>query len=260
MGLVDIQELKSDSIRITLNDPDNLNAMSEDMADEFLSVVQTLEKKQNSIRAIVLTGSGRAFSAGGNLNMLEAKVSIPAEENKKLMLKFYNSFLSIIKLKVPLIAAINGHAVGAGLCLASACDIRVCSPTAKLGFSFTKLGLHPGMGATYFLPKIIGDSLAREMLFTGRIIEAAQALKIGLVSQVSESLDTVCEEIISEVSLSGPKSISLLAESLRSYDTEKLNAALEREAICQAYSYSDNEFKEGVRAAIEKRKANFSLS
>lgn len=262
MALVELQELKNQSVKIILNDPQNLNAMSESMADEFLALVNKLKTREGELRAIVLSGAGRAFSAGGDLSMLEAKTQLKAPENKRRMLNFYNSFLSLLGINVPLIAALNGHAVGAGLCLASACDIRICTQDAKLGFSFTKLGLHPGMGATFFLPRLLGDSLAREMLFSGRIIEASEALKIKLVSKIVETsaLDAECEKLISEFSVCGPRAVSMLTETLRSYNSLELNNALLREAECQAQSYSSDEFKEGVRAAIEKRKAKFSLS
>jgi enoyl-CoA hydratase/carnithine racemase len=262
MALVEIIDFagkfKGRAVKIILNDPENLNAMSEKMAEEFSSAIASLKTKEN-IRAVVLTGNGNAFSAGGDLKMLQKKSKIPLIENQRLMLEFYKSFLSILDIKVPLIAAINGHAVGAGLCLASACDIRICSTKAKLGFTFTKIGLHPGMGATYFLPKLLGESVARELLLSGRMIEAKEAFEIGLVSKVvaAEEIDSECEKLIAEISAGGPKAISMLSETLRSSAVEDLNAALEREAICQAYSYAGEEFKEGIAAAIEKRAPNF---
>mgnify|MGYP001197171282 CR=1 FL=1 len=260
MALVEKQQLDNGVIKINLNDPENLNAMSDAMANEFSLLIKNLKDEEASLRMIILSGSGRAFSAGGDLSMLEAKTKINAEENRALMMKFYQSFLGILQIKVPLVAAINGHAIGAGLCLASACDIRICSDKAKLGFTFVKLGLHPGMGATYFLPRILGDAAARELLFSGRIIDAAEALKIGLVSKVvsSEQLDLECANFAKELLTSGPQAVSMLVDSLRNFSAGNLQEALEREASCQAFSYASQEFKEGVRAAIEKRKPIFS--
>jgi enoyl-CoA hydratase/carnithine racemase len=244
--------------KITLNDPDNLNAMGEDMAAEFRALVAQLQGESRKLRAIILTGAGRAFSAGGNLDMLEAKSRLSGEENRLKMLEFYHSFLGILKLGVPLIAAINGHAVGAGLCLASACDIRVGSDKAKLGFTFTRLGLHPGMGATYFLPRVIGRAAATELLLTGRLIDAEQARAIGLVSSVVSPDATIgeAERIAGEIGACGPESVRQVLETVRGGFAE-LEQHLEREALAQSVNYNSPEFKEGVRAAIEKRPAQF---
>lgn len=128
---------------ITFNDPDRLNALSLEMAAVFPQIIDEL-KSQSDLRCVVLTGAGRAFSAGGNLDMIAEKKHKTAEQNTEEMLQFYSSFLCIRDLPVPTIAAINGHAIGAGLCVALACDLRVASESAKLGVNFTKLGLSPG--------------------------------------------------------------------------------------------------------------------
>jgi len=158
-------------VTITLNDEANLNAMSEEMAAEFSSLVGALRTNKTA-QVIILCGAGRSFSAGGHLEMLDAKRSKSKDTNHSEMLSFYNSFLSILELKVPIIAALHGAAVGAGLCLACAADIRIAASNTKLGFTFLKLGLHPGMGGTFFVPRIIGRSAATELLLTGRIITA----------------------------------------------------------------------------------------
>ncbi len=258
MSLVKFEELSPKVGLVTLNDPESLNAMSEKMAEEFKSMVQGLLPKRDAYRTLILTGSGRAFSAGGDLEMLERKTKIAAGENKNLMLKFYDSFLCLLELKLPLIAAINGHAIGAGLCLASACDIRIASEKARLGFTFTRLGLHPGMGATYFLPRVVGAAAAAELTLTGRVIDAAEALRIGLVSRVMpeggvlEEAKKVAQEILD----CGPLATNQLLESLRA-PTRDLKSQLEREADCQSVNYASAEFKEGISATREKRKANW---
>ncbi len=244
--------------KITLNDPSSLNAMSEEMAQEFSNLVDSLLPKAQKLRAIIITGAGRAFSAGGDLDMLERKTKLAGEENRKIMLKFYDSFLKVLSLKVPLIAAINGHAIGAGLCLASACDVRIAVDKAKLGFTFARLGLHPGMGATYFLPRIVGYARATELMITGRIIDALEAYKIGLVSQVvdEQGLEAATNKIVGEISECGPQTIHQLVESLRTGPLP-LQASLEREESCQSINYTSAEFLEGVQATREKRKPSF---
>lgn len=242
---------------LTLTDASSLNAMSEGMASEFAEAVRALAKLPK-LRAVILTGAGKAFSAGGHLAMLEQKQQLSAEDNRRGMLSFYASFLEMLQLKVPLIAAINGAAIGAGLCLACACDIRVASDDAKLGFTFLKLGLHPGMGATFLLPRIVGRSVATELLLTSRVISAHRAQELGLVSTVcsTDTLLTTAQAIADEILLGGPEASSQLLETMRG-DLIELTTALEREALCQALNYGSAEFKEGLSAVREKRAARF---
>ncbi len=243
---------------LTLNDEGNLNAMSDEMAREFSSAVASL-RNDKRVRVVILTGAGKAFSAGGHLAMLDAKRAVSGEANRIAMKAFYDSFLCILELQVPLIAALNGAAIGAGLCLACACDVRIASVEAKLGFTFLKLGLHPGMGATFLVPRIVGRSVATELLLTSRVIGAAEALQIGLVSRVGpkdavlQEAQSVAEEILS----CGPEASTQLLETMRG-DMSELPRALEREALCQSINYAGNEFAEGLSAVKEKRLPNFS--
>ncbi len=243
---------------LTLNDQDNLNAMSEEMAQEFSAAVAAL-RNDAAVRAVILTGAGKAFSAGGHLAMLEAKRAKSGEVNRVGMQTFYDAFLCILNLKVPLIAALNGAAVGAGLCLACACDVRVASVDAKLGFTFLKLGLHPGMGATFLVPRIVGRSMATELLLTSRVINANEALRIGLVSRVcpKESVLQEAHTIAYEMISCGPEASAQLLETMRC-DMSNLSNALTREALCQSINYAGAEFAEGLAAVKEKRSPNFS--
>jgi enoyl-CoA hydratase/carnithine racemase len=170
MSLVETSVDPSGIVTITLNDETNLNAMSEEMADEFSNLVRSL-KASGTAQVIILTGAGRSFSAGGHLAMLDAKRTRSKEENRSGMLKFYDSFLSILSLNVPIIAALHGAAVGAGLCLACAADIRIATEDTKLGFTFLKLGLHPGMGGTFLVPRIVGRSFATELYSLGGLFQ-----------------------------------------------------------------------------------------
>lgn len=257
MGLVTSSVDQNGVAKLTLNDETNLNAMSEEMAAEFSAAVAGIKAKR-SARVLIIAGAGKAFSAGGHLEMLEKKRLLSGEENRAEMLKFYDSFLSILDLRIPLIAALNGAAVGAGLCLACACDIRIASTDAKLGFTFLKLGLHPGMGGTYFLPRIIGPSAAAELLMTGRIISAEEAFRIGLVSKVCEraallsEVDTIANEILA----CGPQATAQLVETMRG-DGAHLDSALAREAVCQSVNYGSAEFAEGITAIKERRSPIF---
>ena len=139
---------------------------------------------------MVLTGAGRAFSAGGDLAMIEARAAAGAANGPRGrgairdgMRAFYQLFLSVRDLPCPTLAAINGAAIGAGLCVALACDLRIASREAKLGLNFTQLGLHPGMGATWTLPRLVGPARAAELLFSSRVFTGAEAATIGLVNR-----------------------------------------------------------------------------
>lgn len=258
MTLVELSSSPNGVATLTFNDEKNLNAMSEQMAADFLSAVHTLRAVEK-LRVVLLTGKGKAFSAGGHLEMLDKKRALPGEVNRKLMHAFYNSFLSLLDLRVPLVAVINGAAIGAGLCVACACDIRIASTNAKLGFTFLKLGLHPGMGATYLVPRIVGRSVATELLLTGRVVDAHEAFRLGLVSTVVEPdrLSSATDGIVQELLSCGPESSAQLLETMRG-DLIELRIALEREALCQSINYSSAEFAEGVAALREKRTPLFA--
>ncbi|MBI3925118.1 MAG: enoyl-CoA hydratase/isomerase family protein [Armatimonadetes bacterium] len=252
--LVTYQEAPAGVGLLTLDDPGRLNAMSEEMAVRFEAQIDELRAEPP--RVLILTGAGRAFSAGGDLEMLRAKHKVPVEKNRKRMLAFYRSFLSMLELEVPLIAAVNGHAVGAGLCLACACDLRLADPAARFSAPFTRLGLFPGMGATYFLPRILGPTWTRDLLLTGRLIGAGEALQIRLVSQISEAQGIVelARRAASQIMAGGREAAGRLLLQLREPAGE-LQQALEAEARAQAESYRSPEFQEGLRKALEPRRA-----
>ena len=242
---------------VTLNDPDRRNAMSQQMAAEFSSVVGQLRTNPN-LRAAILTGAGSAFAAGGDLEMLRKKAALDPETNRTKMLEFYDAFLCIQSLPFPTIAAVNGHAIGAGLCVALACDFRFVAEGAKLGFPFTRLGLHPGMGATCFLPRIIGRDMATDLLVTGRTISAGEAAGLGMFREVrsAEAIMPTALRLAESLAKTGPSAVAGLLKTLRPSSAE-LKATLEREAAEQSRNYASEEFVEGITAAIEKRSPEF---
>lgn len=243
---------------LSFADPDNRNAMSEEMAEQFPARIAEL-RADSSVRVVVLRGEGQAFSGGGHMAMLLAKPKLSLTENRRLMELFYKQFLSIRELEVPVIAAINGHAIGAGLCVALACDIRIARDKAKLGFNFVNLGLHPGMAATWFLPRLIGAAHAAELLYTGKIFTAEFAAKIGLVNHVvtESEFEKFVSETAEAIAAAAPETMRELKLTLRLTAGATLEEALCREAECQARSYAGKEFAEGIAAATEKRKPSF---
>lgn len=243
---------------LRLNEPESRNAMSEQMADRFFAVVGQIIRDA-SVRVVILTGAGKAFSGGGHLQMLQEKTKLNVERNRELMEQFYERFLVVRKIPVPVIAAINGHAMGAALCLALACDLRVAVKEAKLGLNFVHLGLHPGMGATYLVPRLVGPARAAELLYGGKVLSAEEAERCGLVNEVCEASDfrARVDAIAAGIAQAGPQAVRALKQSLTAGDDDPLQRALKREAQCQSLDYVGPEFLEGITAALEKRAPKF---
>jgi enoyl-CoA hydratase len=258
--LITLEQLEPGIYQLTLNDEANRNAMSEEMGEELVQVVAKLKAMPSSeLRCLIVTGAGKAFSGGGHLEMLFNKTKIGADENRRLMEKFYEMYLSVLDVPVPVIAKINGHAIGAGLCFALACDLRIASSEAKLGANFVNLGLHPGMGATFFFPRIVGVAKANELLFGGKILSALESVAVGLVSRAVSpgELDAIVLAEARTISAAGPMAVRALKQSLAGDSRKDLQTCLEREAQCQSVDYAGSEFLEGITAAREKRAAKF---
>ena len=243
----------SNAVQISLSDPEARNAMSIEMSGEFRQAIEELRK--DPPRVLTITGDGSTFSAGGDLQMLEDKISRSDVENRRDMLDFYDSFLFLQELPCPVIAKINGHAIGAGLCMSLACDIRYTVDKAKLGLNFVKLGLHPGMGATYFLPRLVGPARAAELLFSGKIITGDKAANYGLVNesfQSVEELDSACDELIADITDSGELACTQLKQSLALSPTLSLGKALLGEANAQTENFKSEEYNQKLQAIIKK--------
>ncbi|XP_023326237.1 3-hydroxybutyryl-CoA dehydratase-like protein, mitochondrial [Eurytemora carolleeae] len=242
---------------ITLNNPSKLNALTEPMGDQLTAHVTELKNK--TIRAAIITGAGKAFSAGGDLDWLLQRHRDTPDNNIQIMQQFYQRFLVLRTLEVPIIAAINGAAVGAGFCLAlGGADIRVASSQAKMGLTFTKLGLHPGMAATHFLPQLAGPQVAAELLLTGRLVTAGEAVSMGLVARQADDALEASLTIARDICNSAPIAVRTTLETLRSKQDLGLDQAYRREATAQAECYPSQDLKEGVTALQEKRKPVFT--
>lgn len=238
---------------LTMVSPENLNAMDEAMAEAFRWAQESL--RELSPRAVVITGEGRAFSAGGDLAMLYAKAKKDFQTNRREMLEFYRSFLGLRDLEAPLICALRGHTVGAGFCFAAACDIRVADETACFAAPFTRLGLHPGMGGSYFLARSLGSETARELMLTGRRLGAAEAKGLGfLTSVVAEGkLGDEVEKVLQGVLTGAPLATKSLLRTQRESEKPQVEAALDKEATEQAECYRRPEFLEGLNALSQRR-------
>ena len=253
-------EVKDDVAWITINRPEVMNAFREQTLDELINAVRST-REDPSLVAAVITGAGdRAFSAGGDLDWLRLRTRDTPSRNSKIMHDFYNKFLRVREIPIPVICALNGAAIGAGFCFAMACDIRIASEKAKLGFTFVGLGLHPGMGATHLIASIAGMEVAMRMLLTGDIVSGKEAKELRLVSQTTpdgESAQKAAMELAARIASQGPIAVRATVRSLRMKQDEGLDKALWREADAQSYGYSTEDCREGIEAVAEKRKPNF---
>ncbi len=246
-------------VRLTLDNPDMRNAMSEEMTASWVRAIDDIAADR-SVRVVVVTGEGSAFCSGGNTGWISGEPDASVDHLRNKMLPFYRAWLSIRKLEVPTIAAINGHAIGAGLCLALACDIRYAATGAKLGVPFVRLGMHAGMAGTYLLPNVVGAAHARDLLLTGRVVESEEALRIGLVSRVIESA-TFADEVLAtatDVAATAPIATRLTKIALADGGHADFDSALQWESLAQPLTLATADLQEGVRASRERREAQFS--
>ena len=211
------------------------------------------------MRAVVVTGEGSAFCSGGDTSWIASDPDATVDDLRRRMLPFYRAWLAIRSLEVPTIAAVNGAAIGAGLCLALACDIRYAATSARLGAPFVKLGMHPGMAATWSLPEVVGPAAARDLLLTGRVVGADEALRLGLVSRVIDDaafLDEVLA-VAADVAATAPIASRLTKLALADGGHATYDAALQWEALAQPVTLATEDLQEGIRAAREKRPPEF---
>jgi len=246
-------------VTLTLALPDRRNAMTGELTAAWSEAVAGL-RGDRSARCVVVTGEGSAFCAGGDLSWIAESPDLSVDSIRDRMLPFYRAWLSIRELDVPSVAAVNGHAIGAGLCLALACDLRYVARGAKLSAPFTQLGMHAGMAATWLLPEVVGMATARELLLTGRAVDADEALRIGLVNGVSEPA-TLLDDAVAvagRIAAAAPVAVRLTTAGLRGGGHRSMEEALQFEALAQPVTFATEDLREGLSATREKRKPNFT--
>jgi len=247
---------------ITLNRPDKLNAFSGTMREDLLAALRAAAD-DTAVRVIVITGAGRAFCAGGDVDYMSGlQKNGDIQAFRKLLDAGRDIVTSIAAIDKPVIASVNGVAAGAGCNLALACDYRLASDSAKFSQSFVKIGMHPDWGGTWLLPRLIGPGRAMEMLMTGRMIDATEALSIGLADRVVPSADLAAEtETFAQVIASGPPiAIAGIKRALRRSEKNDLRAQIELESENQLAAFRSKDAAEGMAAFFEKRGAKFSGS
>ncbi|MEX2260725.1 MAG: enoyl-CoA hydratase-related protein [Bryobacteraceae bacterium] len=243
--------------RITFNAPERRNAVDRETSRLLLEAVR--ETAGDESRVLVLTGTGDAFCAGADLQT-QAMASGSGDEVMEFLRQVVNpTILALREMSKPVIARVHGAAVGVGCNYALAADIRIASTQAKFGQVFSKIGLIPDGGSTYFLPRMIGYAKAFELMATGEIVDARTALALGMVNQVAllDELDKIVDDWVTRL-CSGPAlAIAGIKRALHYGEAHTLSEALDFEAITQRACAASDDFREGVAAFREKRKAVF---
>jgi enoyl-CoA hydratase/carnithine racemase len=254
-----VYEQQGPVVTLTMNRPDIRNALSgTDAIEEFVDVCDRITRDL-SVRAVILTGAGPAFSSGGNVKTMRENAGKNAGEPAKIRYKYRNGIqripLALYDLEVPTIAAVNGPAIGAGNDLACMCDIRIASEQAVFAESFVRLGIIPGDGGAWLLPRAVGMSKASEMAFTGEAIDAGEALSCGLVSRVvpAEQLLPTANEIARKIAANPGHALRLTKRLLRESQHTRLETLLEMSAGFQALAHHTHQHEEAVTAFLEKR-------
>ncbi|MDZ4727615.1 MAG: enoyl-CoA hydratase-related protein [Leptospira sp.] len=254
MGFIDIQK-KTNFALVTIKRPEALNALNDEVIREIGKAVSLLETDPQ-IRAFILTGEGKAFVAGADIAKMKEFNEPAGRDFSGLGQEVFR------KLELsPLVslAAINGFALGGGLELALACDMRFATTNAKLGLPEVSLGLLPGFGGSQRLPRIIGVGRASELIFTGDMISAEEGFRLGIVNRVTTSEDLLneAEKLIQTILSRGPNAIRAAKMAIRQGIETSLDRGLEWEKQLFGGRFADMETKEGLSAFLEKRKPNF---
>lgn len=247
---------------LRLNRPANRNSMTAELLDGFALAHQAARNDAN-LRCLVVTGSGRCFCAGADFHAAVQRP--PAQEGAagralphERSFAMYEPFLALLDMPVPVVGALNGHAVGGGFGLALVCDIRVGAREAKYGANFAKLGLHPGMAISYLLPRVVGPQRAALMLLTGELLDGATAADWGLLAQAvaTEAVPATAWAIAANIAANAPLAVRSMTRALRAH-RDAAFAAARAEAYAQAESLTTDDAKEGIAALLGKRKPQF---
>lgn len=243
---------------LELNRPEGRNAMTPELLDAFAEAIPEVEADRE-LRVLILTGRGSCFSAGADFNagvQREGEGRLPHERSYGM----YAPFLRVLDLEIPVIGALNGHAVGGGFGLSLLTDIRIGNREAKYGANFARIGLHSGLGISYLLPRLVGISKASELLFTGRLILGDEAERIGLFSRAVAPEDVLSEAqaLAEEIASAAPLAVRAMKATMRRFNDLQIREAAAIEAPLQAETLDTEDAREGMRAILEKRPPVFS--
>jgi enoyl-CoA hydratase len=242
---------------LTLALPKLRNAMTAELTEAWTDAVTGI-KADPGVRVVVITGEGPVFCSGADLSWLGQLD--PGERGpdylRERMLPFYRAWLAPRDLSVPVVAALNGPTIGAGIALALSCDLRYASPTGTFRASFAQVGTHGGMAANWLLTETVGLSRAREMLFTGREVSAAEALRWGMVNDVSDDVLSTALQVAEVIAAAAPIAIRLTKAGINQLPAT-LDAALQWDALAQPLTMATEDIHEGISAIREHRAPSF---
>jgi len=239
--------------KVIFNRPDKRNAISPKMICELLGALDEIEKTK--ARVVIITGSGPSFCAGMDLEMLSALAQQTPQENQEDSRRMARMFRRIWSFPKPLIAAVNGHALAGGCGIATLCDFTLATPEAKFGYTEVKIGFLPAI-VSVFLTRQIGDKRARDLLLTGRLVEAKEAKELGLVTEIipADRLMARAEGLSEQLIAASPSSLTRAKRLLTSAAAASVDADLERAVLENARIRCTPDFKEGLASFLEKRK------
>jgi len=254
-----IEERNSSVMTIRMNRPDRLNALNIELGRGLVHALLHASQ-DSSVRAVVITGAGRGFCAGGDLALLlDLRKRNASDELKVLLEAGKEMCVAIATMTKPVIAAVNGPAAGGGMNLALAADMRIASDQATFTEAFSRIGLYPDFGGTYFLPRIVGPALSAELFYTAETLTAEDALRLGIVNRVfpADKFQAETQKIVEL--LAGAPSVALrdIKRTIIADDRKTLESKLDEEIRLQIHCFQSEDCLEGLNAFLEKRKPNF---
>lgn len=248
-------ERSQSTLTVTINRPEVRNALSPKVLDEMYQVIIDTAFDQDVRVVVIASAGGKAFASGADIRSLHERKALEALQSKA-----QETLLAIENLDKPVIAAIDGFALGGGCELALACDIRIATQRSKLGQPEVNLGIIPGMGGTQRLQRVVGFGKAKELIFTGDIISAEQALSIGLVNHVvddDQALKDKVQEMADKIAGKGPRAVSLAKMAINTGANTDIHSGLLFEKMAQTVVFSTEDKQEGTAAFLEKRSPQF---
>ena len=244
---------------IRINRPERLNSFSGTMRDDLDDALAALERDAD-VRCVIITGVGRAFSTGGDVTFMKQLIEQDDIDSFEVLVRTGARIVQrIADMSKPVIAAVNGPAAGAGASLALACDLRVASETASIGFGFLRVGLHPDWGGIYFLPRLVGVARAAEFIMTGEMISAERGERLGIVNRVvpAAQLEANVRVLAGQIAAAPQGILQDVKRNLRLAYQSDLGDLLDAETEAQLRAFQSADFREGIESFLEKRAPKF---